>query len=68
MEKHGTDGQATDDNITRCMCLACWLSEATDIHLEYVILIAFPRLHLFREGASVLRHMSTCNICFYHYY
>ena len=24
------------------MCTACWLTKATDTHLEYVILIAFP--------------------------
>ena len=25
----------------RCMRIACWLSNATDTHIEYVILIAF---------------------------
>jgi len=24
------------------VCIACWITKATDIHLEYVILIAFP--------------------------
>jgi len=66
VKKHGTVGQATDDNITRRKRFACWLSEATDIHLEYVIIIAFPRLHLFREGVSVICY--TYNICFVHYH
>ena len=32
-------GQATDDNIIRCMRFGCWIIEATDTHSEYVILI-----------------------------
>jgi len=35
-------GQATDDSIIQCMCFACWITKATDIHSEYVIRIAFP--------------------------
>jgi hypothetical protein len=29
------------DNIIGCMRFACWITKATDTHLEYVILIAF---------------------------
>jgi hypothetical protein len=65
VEKCVTAVQATDDNKTWRMCFSCWLSEATDIHLEYVILVAFPQLHLLREGASVVRH--TSNVCFVHF-
>jgi len=30
-----------DDNIIRSMRVACWITEATDTHAEYVILIAY---------------------------
>jgi len=33
---------ATDFNIARRMRFACWVTEATNTHSEYVILIAFP--------------------------
>ena len=48
MEKYGTVGQATDDNVTGRMRFACWISKAIDTHLEYVTLIDFPWL---RENA-----------------
>jgi hypothetical protein len=48
--------QATDDNITRRMRFACWITKATDRHLEYVILIAFTRQQWFRERALILRY------------
>ena len=35
--------QATDDNITRRIRIASWVTKATDTHLEYVLIIAFPR-------------------------
>ena len=41
-KKYGRAAEATDDNMKRCMRLACWICKATDTHLEYVILIAFP--------------------------
>jgi len=41
-EKCGRAGQATDDNITQGIHFACRITKATDTHLEYVILIAFP--------------------------
>jgi len=40
MEKCGSAGQATDDNITRCVRFTCWITKATGTHSEYVILIA----------------------------
>ena len=36
--------------------IACWITKATDIHPEYVILIAFPLQRRFRERASVLHY------------
>jgi hypothetical protein len=41
MVKYGTAGQATDDNIIGHLCIACWITKATNSHWEYVILIAF---------------------------
>jgi len=38
---YGTARQATDDNITRRMRFACWITKATDTHSESVILTAF---------------------------
>jgi hypothetical protein len=31
--------EATDNNIIRCMRIACWMTKATVTHTEYVILI-----------------------------
>jgi len=43
VEKYGTGRQATDDNIIRRMCIACWITKVADTHSEYVIFIAFPQ-------------------------
>jgi hypothetical protein len=43
VEKYGTAGQATDDDIILRMRFACRITKATDTQSEYVILIAFPR-------------------------
>jgi hypothetical protein len=43
VEKYDRGRQATDDNIIGSMRFACWMTKATDTHVEYVILIAFPR-------------------------
>jgi hypothetical protein len=34
VEKYGTAGQATNDNITRRMRFACWITKATDTHTQ----------------------------------
>ena len=54
VENVGRAGQATDDNIIRCMRFACRITTATDRNSEYVILIALPRQEWLRERASVL--------------
>ena len=54
MEKYGTAGQATEDNITRGMRIACWINNATDSHSEYVKRTAFPQQKWLRECASML--------------
>jgi len=49
VEKHGTDGQTTDDNIIWHMRFACWIPKATDTHT--VIITAFTRQQWLRERA-----------------
>jgi hypothetical protein len=41
--------QVTEYNITWRMRFAWWITKATNTHLEYVILIAFPRQRLLYE-------------------
>ena len=53
MEKHGTVGQATDDNIARRMDFACRIKKATNTHSEYATLIAFQRQQWLRERATI---------------
>jgi hypothetical protein len=63
VEKYGTAGQATDDNIIRRMRFAWWITKATDPHSEhtYIIIIAFPQQWL-RERASMLQVLRlSCN-------
>jgi len=55
VEKYGTAGEATDDNITRRMRFESWIAKNTDAHPEYVLFIAFPWQQWFRKHASVLR-------------
>jgi hypothetical protein len=65
VNKHGRAGQASDDYIIRRMRNACWITKATDTHLEYVIvLIAFPRQHWLRERLSMLRLYVHCLLFF----
>jgi hypothetical protein len=66
VEKYGTARQATEDNIIRRMCFACWITKATDTHSEYVIFIAFARQQWLRERASILRYTFTA--CLVKYY
>ena len=41
VEKYGKARQATGDNIIRRMQVSCWITKATDRHLEYTISTAF---------------------------
>jgi hypothetical protein len=56
-KKYGTARQATDDNITRRTRFTCWINEATNTRLDYVvlILIALSRRSLLCERTSLLR-------------
>jgi hypothetical protein len=38
-----------------CMRNLCWIPKATDTHLEYVILIAFPLQPWSHDRATVIR-------------
>jgi hypothetical protein len=42
VEKYCRAGLATESAVIRRMLFACWMAKATDAHLEYVIIIAFP--------------------------
>jgi hypothetical protein len=50
--------QATDDSVLQHMRFACWITKATDIHSECVMLIAFSRQTWLRENTLMLRY--TC--------
>ena len=65
VEKCYRVGQATDDNIIRCMRFACWIILATDTCSEYVILIAFPLQQWLQECISMLRLYEHCLSCFF---
>ena len=54
-DEYGTTRQATGDNITWRMRIACSLTKAAGTHSEYVMLIDFPQQWL-RERASFLRY------------
>jgi hypothetical protein len=55
VEKCSKAGEATDDNITRGMRCACWLTKATNT-LRISNIIAFIGQQCLREGALVLRY------------
>jgi len=54
-KKYSTARQVTDNNIIRRMCFGCWITEATDTHSGYVILLAFCTATWLRERALMLR-------------
>ena len=54
--KYGPVRQAADGNMIRRMRVACLITKATDIHTEYVIIIAFLRQQWLRERALLLRY------------
>ena len=58
-EKYGIAGQATNDNMIWHRRFACWITKA--INIRVMPNTSFPRQHLFRERAAVLR--CTCIAC-----
>jgi hypothetical protein len=63
VKKYGTAAQATDDTILQRMRFACWMTKATNIHSEYVILIAFPWQKRLCEQASMICYK--CMACLF---
>ena len=57
MEKEGTAGQATDENMIRRILAACWIPKATNQHSEYIKRIASILRQRWQERASMLRYM-----------
>jgi len=56
MEKFSVARQATDDSIIGRIHSACWITRATNIHSEYVILIDFSWQQWLCEHASLYVH------------
>ena len=56
VKKNGTAWQTTDDNIIGHMLIACWIPKCTNLHSEYVIIIAFTLEQWLHQRASVLPH------------
>ena len=40
------------------MSIPCWISKATDTHLEYVTVFVFPLQQWLDESASMLRYIT----------
>jgi len=55
VKTYGTAEQSTGYKIIRRMSNLCWINKATNIHSEYVILIALPLHQYLHERAFVLR-------------
>jgi len=55
MEKYGTAGQSTDDNTTRRMRIACWITKATNKHSQCLIIITFLLQQWLHERALMVR-------------
>ena len=53
-EKYFIAGQATDKNKKQCMCIACWITNATNPHSEYVLLMALPWQQWLCKQASMV--------------
>jgi hypothetical protein len=52
------------DKIIGRNLFACWATKATNAHSEYVIIIASPRQHWFRERSSILREIRKLPVLF----
>ena len=65
MEKYVSTIQSTDEYIIRRMRFACWITNARDIHSEYVVVIAFPRQQWLHERAPLLSLYVECFFLFY---
>jgi hypothetical protein len=62
MLKHGTARQVIGDNRIRRMRIACWITRATEIHAEQVILLSMAKMAV--RSASMLRlYVTTFSFC-----
>jgi hypothetical protein len=61
--KYCTTRQTTDGTVIQLMHFACWISKATDIHSEFVTLIAFLWHQKLCEHAPMLRLYIHCTSC-----
>ena len=61
-EKYGRPKQTTDDDIIQRMRIRNWIANATNIHSEYIMLIAFPRHQLLHERATALSYAYTASL------
>jgi len=63
VENYGRARQVTNDNTIRRMRIACWITKVTDIHSDYLILIAGPWQQWLRERGSMLSLYVHCLLC-----
>ena len=54
MEKYGIARQAKGDKVIWCMCIACWVTKATNTCSEYVILTVFSWQQWLHKCTSLL--------------
>jgi len=64
VEKFGTAGEATDDNVIRSMSFACWIPKATNTHKEYVIIIVLPLRNWVQEHGTILHYIVHFMSCY----
>jgi hypothetical protein len=65
VEKYCSAEEITDENTLRRMHFVRWVTQATNTHLDYVILIAFLMQERLSERASILRLYVYCLSSFY---
>jgi len=61
VQKYGTAGQATGENIIRLMHFLCWITKATDTHSEYVMFLSFSQQQCVCKRTSIFCY--TCIAC-----
>jgi len=65
LSRYGRGGQTTELNIVQRMRIVCWITKATDKHLECEIVVAFPRQHRLLHRCSMSRYPHTARpICY----
>jgi hypothetical protein len=56
VKKRGRAREATDDNITRRMRFACWITNVADPHSDCVTIVALPQQQWLLGPAPFLRY------------